>query len=49
MHKFRGFVKAFASNSLAEIKLSKTRFPKIEKSGNFSARLLGILLKVVCL
>ena len=37
--------KAFASNSSANIKLSKTQLPKIGQSGGFVGRLLGSLLK----
>ena len=37
--------KDFANNSSANIKLSKTRIHKIEKSGGFLGRLLGLLLK----
>ena len=42
--------KAFANNSLANIKLSKTRLLKIEQAGWFLGRLLGPLLKTgLCL
>ena len=37
--------KAFANNSLASIKLSKTQLHKIGQSGGFLGRLLGSLLK----
>ena len=37
--------KAFANNSWVKIKLSKTQLYKIGKSGGFSSRLLGPLLK----
>ena len=37
--------KAFASNSSANIKLSKTQLHKIGQSGEFLGRLLGPLLK----
>ena len=37
--------KAFANNSSANIKLSKTQLHKIGQSGGFLARLLGPLLK----
>ena len=37
--------KAFASNSLIDIKLSKTQLSKIIQSGGFLSRLLGPLLK----
>ena len=37
--------KAFANNSSANIKLSKTQLHKIRQSGAFSGRLLGPLLK----
>ena len=37
--------KAFANNSLANIKLSKTQLHKIRQSGGFLGRLLGLLLK----
>ena len=37
--------KAFANNSSANIKLSKTRLHKIGQSGGFLGRLLGPLLK----
>ena len=37
--------KAFASNSLIDIKLSKTQLVKIIQSGGFLSRLLGPLLK----
>ena len=38
--------KAFANNSSANIKLSKTQLHKIEQSGGFLDRLLGPLLKI---
>ena len=37
--------KAFANNSSANIKLSKTQLPKMIQSGGFLGRLLGPLLK----
>ena len=37
--------KAFANNSLANIKLSKTQLHKIGQSGGYLGRLLGPLLK----
>ena len=37
--------KAFANNSLANIKLSKTQLHKIGQSGGFLDRLLGSLLQ----
>ena len=37
--------KAFANNSAANIKLSKTQLHKIEQAGRFLGRLLGPLLK----
>ena len=37
--------KAFANNSPANIKLSKTQLHKIQQSGEFLGRLLGPLLK----
>ena len=37
--------KAFASNSLVNIKLSKTQLSKMIQSGGFLVRLLGPLLK----
>ena len=37
--------KAFANNSSANIKLSKTRLHKIGQSGRYLGRLLGPLLK----
>ena len=37
--------KAFANNSLANTKLSKTQLFKIMQSGGFLGRLLGPLLK----
>ena len=39
------FCKAFANNSSANIKLSRTQLYKIEQSGGFLGRLLGPLLK----
>ena len=41
--------KAFANNSSTNIKLSKTSLSKIVQSGKLLSRLLGPLLKVVCL
>ena len=41
--------KAFANNSTANIKLSKTQLHKIGQSRGFLGRLLGPLLKVDCL
>ena len=38
--------KAFANNSSANIKLSKTQLHKIGQSGGFLGRLLGPLLKI---
>ena len=38
-------LKAFANNSLTDIKLSKTQLLKIIQSGGFLGRLLGPLLK----
>ena len=38
--------KAFANNSSANIKLSKTQLHEIEKSAGFLGRLLGPLLKI---
>ena len=38
--------KAFANNSSANIKLSKTQLYKIRQSGRFLSRLLGPLLKI---
>ena len=43
--KVSKFHKAFANNSSVNIKLSKTQFHKIAKSGGFLGRLLGQLLK----
>ena len=37
--------KAFANNSSANVKLSKTQLHKIRQSGGFLGRLLGPLLK----
>ena len=37
--------KAFANNSLANIKLSKTQLHKIGQSGGYLGRILGPLLK----
>ena len=37
--------KAFANNSSADIKLSKTQLSKMIQSGGFLGRLLGLLLK----
>ena len=37
--------KAFASNSLADIKLSKTQLPKMIQSGGFLGRVLGPVLE----
>ena len=45
IHKFQSFVKLFATNSSANIKLSKTQLYKIGQSGGFSGRLLRPLLK----
>ena len=39
--------KAFANNSLANVKLSKTQLSKIVQSGGFISRPLGSLMKVV--
>ena len=39
--------KAFANNTSANIKLSKTQLHKIGQSGGFLGRLLGPLLKAV--
>ena len=39
------FRKAFANNSSADIKLSKTQLSKMIQSGGFLGRLLGPLLK----
>ena len=39
--------KAFASNSSANIKLSKTQFHKLIQSGEFSGRFLGPMLNVL--
>ena len=39
------FLQAFANNSLANIKLSKTQLHKIAQSGGFLGKLLGPLLK----
>ena len=41
-----GLGKAFANNSLANAKLSKTQLFKIMQSGGFLGRLLGPLLKI---
>ena len=38
--------KAFANNSSAKIKLSKTQLSKMIQSGGFLGRLLGLLLKI---
>ena len=38
--------KAFANNSSANIKLSKTHLHKLRQSGGFSSRVLGLLLKI---
>ena len=43
IHKFQNFVKLFANNSSANIKLSETQLHKIGRSGGFSGRLLGPL------
>ena len=39
------FLKAFANNSLANIKLSKTQLHKIAQSGGLFSKLLRPLLK----
>ena len=41
--------KAFANNSSANIKLSKTQFHKIRQSRGFLGTILGPLLKLDCL
>ena len=43
--QFSKLPKAFANNSSANVKLSKTQLHKIEQSGRFLGRLLGPLLK----
>ena len=43
--RFVRFCKAFANNSLANIKLSTTQLPNTGQSGGFLHRLLGSLLE----
>ena len=45
MMKISKLFKAFANNSSANVKLSKTQLHKIGQSGGFLGRLLGPLLK----
>ena len=42
---FQVFVKLFANNSSANIKLSKTQLSKLVYPGGFLGKLLGLLLK----
>ena len=42
---FQVFVKLFANNSSANIKLSKTQLSKLVYPGEFLGKLLGLLLK----
>ena len=45
MHKYQKLRKAFANNSWANVKISKTQWHKTGQSGRFLGRILGSLLK----